>query len=78
MKLNSKEIKSFISLKLRYFIKNNINFDQILLNYNLMKRDYWQWIDYYKDDIKKYKQIMATRGCYVIFTDSRCSVPYHG
>ena len=59
MKLNSKEIKSFISLKLRYFIKNNINFDQILLNYNLMKRDYWQCIEYYKDDREKAFDLMT-------------------
>ena len=43
-KLNSKEMKSFMSLKLRYFIKNNINFDQILTN-NLMRRDYWLCIE---------------------------------
>ena len=58
MKLNSKEMKSFISLKLRYYIKNNINFDQILSNNTLMKRDYWLCIEYYKDNYEKAFNIM--------------------
>jgi hypothetical protein len=53
--LNSKEMKSFISLKLRYFIKNNINFDHILTS-NLMRRDYWLCIEY---DIEKGFDLMT-------------------
>lgn len=72
MKLTAKELKSFISLKLRYFLNNETNIiiilselDKIILTQTLMKRDYWLIIDlYYKNqlydkaiDIMKYINI---------------------
>ena len=59
--LSEKEIKSLISLKLRYYIKNNMItlVDNIYNNNKLMNRDYWLIIEYYynmKDD--KYREII--------------------
>ena len=48
-KLTPKEMKSFISLKLRHFIKMNRidEIEKILLKFILMKRDYWLCVEYY-------------------------------
>jgi hypothetical protein len=47
--LSLKEKKSFISLKLRYLVKNNIKhmIENILETHTLMNRDYWLIIEYY-------------------------------
>ena len=61
--LSQKEMKSFISLQLRYFIKNKM-FDrmEVLLSTNsmLMKRDYWACIEVYinANNINKAIEIM--------------------
>ena len=62
MNLKPKEMKSFISLKLRYLIKiNKIDDVEIILsNYILMKRDYWLCIEYYYErNILKAIEIMT-------------------
>lgn len=48
-KLTPKEKKSFLSLKLRYLIKNNRmgEVNSIISTNTLMKRDYWLCVEYY-------------------------------
>jgi len=61
-KFSNKELKSFISLKLREFIKNNIHdkIEYIIFTEKLMHRDYWACIEYYysKENLDKAKSIM--------------------
>lgn len=47
--LSPKDMKSFISLKLRFLIKNNMmkQIEELLSTKKLMKRDYWLCIEYY-------------------------------
>ena len=56
LNLSKKEMKSFISLKLRNIIQNNKNLDcidNIISSHPLMNRDYWLCISYY-NNLKKY------------------------
>jgi hypothetical protein len=55
-KLTPKEMKSFISLKLRHLIQKGfiLQVDEIISTTKLMKRDYWLCVEYYyiRDKIK--------------------------
>ena len=63
MKLKPKEMKSFISLKLRHLINTN-QIEEVIMyltSHVLMKRDYWLCVEYYYDrDILKAIEIMTT------------------
>jgi len=63
MKLKPKEMKSFISLKLRHLINTNQieEVSMYLTSHVLMKRDYWLCVEYYYErNILKAIEIMTT------------------
>ena len=57
-----KDLKSFISLKLREFIKNNMleKIEYIIFTEKLMHRDYWSCIEYFYsiEEVKKARNTM--------------------